>query len=118
MHRYIARALACLAISLAFTVLVVSIPRVGKKEIKLRTDGQTADIVAAVEALKRSDVIIDVSDDPWVTNPVGGIVTGSLAMAVLLWLASGLVKRVEEWVGTFAPTRKKAIQPPETTCGM
>jgi hypothetical protein len=116
MHRYTARALACLAISLAFAVLQIVVPHGGKKEVTVRTNGQTADIVAAVEALKRSDVSVKVADDPWVANPVGGIVMGTLGMAVVLWLGCGVVKRGEEWIAGFAekksPNQSAADQRP------
>ena len=95
MHRYLARAIACLILALAFVMLQIVVPHVGKKVVSVRTDGQTADIVAAVEALKRSDATIKVVDDPWVTNPVSGVVLSSLALAAVLWLSSSVVKRLE-----------------------
>lgn len=95
MHRYLSRFIACLVLSLALALMQFVGPRHGRKEISVRTDGQTADIVAAVEALKRKDVTVKVEDDLWATSPVGGIVFGSLALAGLLWLSSGVVKRIE-----------------------
>jgi hypothetical protein len=115
MHRYLARALACLAIALALSLLAAVAPRAGKKEVRLRTDGQTADIVAAVEALKRSDISIKVSPDSFITNPVGSVIAGTISLALVLWLSSGLVKRIEEWVSTLTPEKKEAIQSSQPT---
>ena len=95
MHRYFALAIACLFLSVALSTLVAFTAAGAKRKVEVRTDAQTADIVAAVEALGRKDVTLKVVDDPGINAPITGVVLGSLGMAVLLWLSSGLVLLIE-----------------------
>ena len=95
MHRYLARFVGCLIIALAVSVLSLVVPQQGKKHISVRTNGQTSDVVAAIEALKRNDIVLKVEDDVLVTNPVASFVTSTLSIAAILWVASSAVKRLE-----------------------
>ena len=99
MHRYIARLIGCVILALILTIPLFLAPYVTglagwKNQITVRTNGPTADIVAAVEALKREDISIRVVDQP---PPLflGGIVS-FIITAGALWVGCGIVKRVEQ----------------------
>ncbi len=95
MNHYLARFIACLILSAAVGLLTLAVPNVGRHKIEVRTDGTTADIIAAVESLRRSDVTIKAAPDGFVSNPLGAAILGALMLAVVLWLVAGCVKRLE-----------------------
>ena len=97
MNPLLARFIACVAVCLPLAVLVAMATTQGKKRIEIQTNGPTADVVAAIEALDRSDLELRLSP-PSPSGPVVIAVVGTLGMACGLWIVASVVISVERFV--------------------
>lgn len=112
MHRYIARFIGCIILGIVFSIPTFLASRgsglapVGKKQITVRTDGTTSDVIAAIESLERKDLTIRATDKPVTLHPISMPIVAALTMTGMLWIACGVVKRVEE---SLSSPKKNAL---------
>jgi hypothetical protein len=108
MHRYIARLIGCVILaSGSFLLPVLLAPRINdaigsrnQVTVTVRTNGGTSDIVAAIETLKREDLSINIRK----TDMSRGVTLITM-MTGMLWVACGIVKRMEQ---SLSPQKKQA----------
>ena len=98
MNRYVARITACAVPALALSLLAFIGRPSDESQITLRTVGQTADILAAVESLDRSDVDITVSVSNPKKSPIPAVLFGTVGVTLMLAVACGAVNFVEDMI--------------------
>ena len=97
MNPLLVRFSICAAICLPLAILAAVSVTHEKKKIEVRTSGATADVIAAIEALDRSDLEVQLSPANS-TGPIPVTIVGTLGMALGLWIAVTVVVSLERFL--------------------
>jgi hypothetical protein len=114
-HRLTAWWLACFAVSLLFTIIPITATFALKHSpfyahtITIRTNGNTGDIITAVENLKRTDLVISNKEYAFSENSPVGYLWMIIYLALMLALFSALVAAFEKRFRTLLGSTSNSI---------